>query len=317
MKYFVALLLIMVLLLLSACGPKPPAKIEAPDVVPPDDLAQNCPLTGSPEAHGGLPVLLVVDNHPQARPQDGLEWADILYEVPVEGGLTRFVGLWSRPIQTAIGPIRSGRPYFAHLALEHGTPLLHHGQSATFRSVVTELGVSSLSLESSEHPIWRDAGRNAPHNLYTSLIEVQELVSKVFPYYDRYVGKELPFSQDTTLGSTRIVELLYPSQYHVSYVLNDEGSYSRFSEGEDHGFAVENVIVQITVVRDQEEGSADLVGVGVAYLFTRGQALSGTWRKASVLDQTHFFDGTGMEWELTPGRTIVHIVPLLTSVTYR
>jgi len=72
------------------------------------------PLTGLPiddETLAARRVMAIkVDNHPDARPQSGLDQADAVMEILVEGGFTRFVALFHTTDTDYVGPIRSGRP---------------------------------------------------------------------------------------------------------------------------------------------------------------------------------------------------------------
>ena len=55
-------------------------------------------------------IAVKIDNHPDARPQSGLQEADAVYELIVEGGLTRFIAMFLQTDSEYIGPIRSMRP---------------------------------------------------------------------------------------------------------------------------------------------------------------------------------------------------------------
>ena len=87
-----------------------------------------CPLTGRPAPHGVIrdrPVLAVkIENAPEARPQTGLQRADIVYEEPVEGGLTRFIVLFHCVDGGTVGPVRSARTTDADVLRQYDRPLL-------------------------------------------------------------------------------------------------------------------------------------------------------------------------------------------------
>jgi hypothetical protein len=76
-------------------------------------LAPTCPLTGANTPNGKVAsraaLAIKVENHPLARPQAGLNAADIVYEEPVEGGLTRFIAVYQCASSDRVGPVRSGR----------------------------------------------------------------------------------------------------------------------------------------------------------------------------------------------------------------
>src|SRR5437867_2276323 len=93
----------------------------------PSPIQRICPLTGL-QAGGGVvpsrPVLAVkVENLPAARPQTGLSWADMIYEEPVESGITRFIVVYQCEDATRIEPIRSGRLTDPLILVQFGEPV--------------------------------------------------------------------------------------------------------------------------------------------------------------------------------------------------
>lgn len=75
------------------------------------------------------PILTMIENHVDARPQSGLSSADIVYEAVAEGGITRFMGVFycgAQADEVKVGPVRSARIYFVNLAAEFNTPIYMH-----------------------------------------------------------------------------------------------------------------------------------------------------------------------------------------------
>ena len=70
------------------------------------------PLNGSETISEYKPVIAMIDNSEAARPQEGIQAADIMYECEVEGGITRLMGVWNSNMPDVIGPVRSARQYF-------------------------------------------------------------------------------------------------------------------------------------------------------------------------------------------------------------
>jgi hypothetical protein len=80
------------------------------------------PFTGEPVTKL-RPVLAVkIDNIVQARPQAGLQSADLVYVIPVEGGLTRFMAVYSSHVPPVIGPVRSARQSDLDILAQFGRP---------------------------------------------------------------------------------------------------------------------------------------------------------------------------------------------------
>ena len=136
-------LLLTLPLLLSACGgtpepedsaspspsPVPTVEVATPSPTPYDGPVN--PLTGLPigeEWVNRRPVAIMLNNLKQALPQLGQSQADIIYEIPAEGGITRMVGVYqSLEDVGTIGSIRSARPYYLEVALGHDAIFLHAG----------------------------------------------------------------------------------------------------------------------------------------------------------------------------------------------
>lgn len=76
------------------------------------------------------PLVVMIENSPDARPHSGVIRADIIYEAVAEGGVTRLMPVFYCDAQkddVAIGPVRSVRTYFLDWASEYGkTPLFGH-----------------------------------------------------------------------------------------------------------------------------------------------------------------------------------------------
>jgi hypothetical protein len=63
-----------------------------------------------------------IDNLAPARPQTGLTSADIVYVIPVEGGLSRLLAVFSSHVPPVIGPVRSAREDDLELLRQFGRP---------------------------------------------------------------------------------------------------------------------------------------------------------------------------------------------------
>lgn len=79
------------------------------------------------------PLLVMIENHKDSRPQSGLSRADVIYEAVAEGGITRLMGVYycqaTEPYQREydLGPVRSARTYFLDWASEYSDyPLYVH-----------------------------------------------------------------------------------------------------------------------------------------------------------------------------------------------
>ncbi|GAE46598.1 hypothetical protein JCM21738_3513 [Mesobacillus boroniphilus JCM 21738] len=106
-------------------------EIEVEEVAAPEEMPYQFPLTGvgTAEESSDRAVAVVVNNHPQARPQSGLHKADIVQEVLAEGDVTRFIAIFQSEQPENIGPVRSAREYFIDLASGYDSFFIAHGYS--------------------------------------------------------------------------------------------------------------------------------------------------------------------------------------------
>ena len=115
------------------------------------------------------PYAVMIDNVAQARPHSGLDKAYLVYEIIVEGNLTRLMAVFRDVKVDEIGPIRSARPYFVDYVLENDAIYVHHGRSPQAKEQIDEYDVEDLEgLFNPAGMFWRDQNRYAPHNSYTS-----------------------------------------------------------------------------------------------------------------------------------------------------
>ena len=151
----------------------PEAELE-PDVEEePEDLRPRSPLTGEPLDEDVLerPLLIVkIENSPQARPQSGLEAADVVVEEVVEAGVTRFMALFHSKIPADVGPTRSARPVDAQLIPAFGRAgFVYSGARPEVRELLA--ATPAIQIAEGGPGFHRIDDRRAPHNLYNRLPE--------------------------------------------------------------------------------------------------------------------------------------------------
>src|SRR5690625_3928104 len=143
----------------------PDTSVEKQPAPEPEDIP-TWPLTGEPYDGELGPVLSVkIENSPAARPQGGLERADIVWEQLVEGGMTRFVAMFHSDMPEVLGPIRSTRPMDAAIAGPAGGVFAFSGGVAAFRSKVAATGVVMVSDDAGSSGFFRNPNRRADHAL--------------------------------------------------------------------------------------------------------------------------------------------------------
>ncbi len=270
------------------------------------------PLTGLPAALPERPAVVVkIDNSPAARPQRGLNAADIVFEEPVEGGITRFAAVFHSAM-TVVGPIRSGRTTDISFINAFGGPaFLYSGANRVIDALLMRQTTVQNYSASRSSGYWRDGARKVPHNLFTdaaSFVHVGTAPPAQFAYGKPQGG--VPTSSVTALvGRIRVAW-----SWEGSAWLRTQNGTAHVSDGNQVSAA--NVIM--AVVPEGSTGLVDSVGSpvpeyifagsGPVAVFTGGQRIEGTWTRPSLRSPAILTDAVGNVIELTPGRTWVELV---------
>src|SRR5450755_5072366 len=152
------------LILVSGSGQGTPAKPAHSASASPAQLLS--PFTGEPVTALRRVLAVKIDNIAQARPQTGLTSADIVYVLPVEGGLSRFLAVFSARLPPVIGPVRSAREDDLELLRQFGRPAFaYSGAQPELLPVVHQARIVDL-YSGIVSGYFRDPDRQAPHNLY-------------------------------------------------------------------------------------------------------------------------------------------------------
>ncbi len=276
-------------------------------------------------------LAVVLDNSPDAYPQSGLEAAELIYEVPVEGGLTRFLAIIAKRVEI-LGPIRSTRPYINDLAKEYGAILVHAGGSPE--------ALTNLERGKNEHldeingskavqgAFWRTPDRPKPSNLYSST-EALYKAAESEKYNLQKSSQTLPLlAQGQEVGGNPIkdITIFYPNrQAEARYVYNEKSKlFERYTAGKPHlstegeQLQAANVIVQFVHYRYLDgDGRLQLLmhGEGDTLIFREGKVIEAKWRKIPG-DFTSYVNSKGEEIGLLPGPTWIQIVTTGTKVDY-
>ncbi len=317
--------------------------VEIPDPSEPKD--EQAPLSGVMITKTQLekiekrrPLAVVIENHPDARPQSGLDQADVVFETLVEGGITRFVAIYHTNEPEVVGPVRSLRKYFLDMVGGFGDPVIMHigfaessNPDANAIGYLRLIGAKSLGFTNSAY--WRVSDRIAPHNAYSSTKKLWELASAKgwtgFKDTDLWSFKERNKDYESVDNPTiRINWIGNDSTWNVKWQFDKStGLYKRFHRDEPHKDAVtkkqltaSNIIVLYTSQAPADDGTAritvDANGNGKALVFRDGKVISGTWSKPNRTSQYHFKDKSDREIILNAGTTWIDLVPLNAQVTY-
>lgn len=316
----------------SGVAAPPATKATTPAAVPAPPTTANAPLTGLPMDIGRArrPVLVVkIDNAPMARPQIGLNQADVVFEEGVEGGITRFAALFHSEGSKPVGPVRSARTTDIHLisALRH--PLFaYSGANATFQRHVDQAPLVDVGFDAHAGRYHRDSARPSPYNLFSETEKLFDLAPDGAvppPALFAYRSPGAPPSGAEARAVTRARAWWQASKYTEALWDWDPTArgWRRTQNGEAHVDAAgkqvtpANVVLQFVTYHDTGQvdstgtavPEADVVGEGDAWVLTGGMLIPCRWSKASDTDITHYTDASGAPVRLTPGKTWVELVP--------
>tara|TARA_B100001113_G_scaffold320372_1_gene289569 strand:+ start:38 stop:1156 length:1119 start_codon:yes stop_codon:yes gene_type:complete len=277
-------------------------------------------------------IAFKIDNNINARPQSGLQEADAVHEILVEGGMTRFLAFFMDNKSTYLGPIRSARPTDPTLVRPYGGTLVVSGATDGLIPAIRDLGVPVLE-EQRAPSMFRIASRKAPHNLYadTELVR-QKINDKGFFFLQPGPNPLYPFGLDQrkwNSGANKIT-VKYSDFTTVIWKL-DGDKYSRFiidkySENKEaiaHNFISQDgnytdilktetiVVIQGPLYKDKATTlpSVLTVGVGNTYIFNNGNFIKGTWRRGDISDTFDLVDENQNPIFVPPSTQWVHILP--------
>jgi Protein of unknown function (DUF3048) N-terminal domain/Protein of unknown function (DUF3048) C-terminal domain len=276
--------------------------------------------------HAALAVK--VENLPQARPQWGLDKADIVFEEPVEGAITRFVAVYDCTSAARIEPTRSGRFDDPEILEPLGKMLFAY--SGAIQPVINEIDsrrslLDDVGANMAPNAYSRDPDREAPHNLYTSTAALysaahalgySEKPPRAIFSYGPPVGGGTPASQVNITSPLDVTTWTYHRDTGLWY-----RSYSDTGpalQGDGAQIAVSNVIVMLVDNNESpwpedDTGTHEYVlglkGSGAAWVFRDGRQYFGKWERPLLEDPTVFVEENGTKIRLTPGTTWEELVP--------
>lgn len=263
-------------------------------------------------------VAVMIDNHPDARPQSGLLASKLVYEAPAEGGITRYIAMFdSQQVVEKVGPVRSARPYFIDWVQEYDSLYMHCGGSPEALTILKEGKVADLNEMFNGQYFWRDSVRVAPHNLYTSSENWNKALTNKFSNKKNFETGWI-FGENSTT-STEIVKKV-AIEYAPDYIVGwqyDEGlkNYSRYINDvvvkeEKSILIADTVVIQYVknqIVDDYGRREITTNGQGDLRLLRDGIMVRGFWKKDN--GRTRFYDVGWHELNLKPGKTWIQIVP--------
>jgi Protein of unknown function (DUF3048) N-terminal domain/Protein of unknown function (DUF3048) C-terminal domain len=322
--------LVLLLVVLAGCG----GRHKTPGAAPASTTGTTAapatfPLTGLPAGDPALrdrtALSVKIDNIGLARPQAGLNQADLVVEQPVEGGLTRLFVTYQSKDTPNLGPVRSARPVDALLLRQLGPSLFAFaGASAGVLQVIQRSSGATLLTPSTAPGAFRQvSGRRAPHSTFSSTAALYAAGRRINPKLGPPRGL-LTFAAHPSASAkpVTVARLTFSPSAHSSwqwkgtrFVRYQDGTLDRLADGDI--VSTDNVVVLSVTVRPS--GNVDvlgnptpdpvLTGSGRAWVLRDGTVTAGTWRSASVGAPLQVRGADGGAVPLRPGRTWIELLP--------
>lgn len=297
-----------------------------------EELPNQYPLTGigTKEESSDRAVAVVVNNHPKARPQSGLNKADIVYEVLAEGDVTRFVAIFQSEKPEKVGPVRSAREYFIDLASGYDSFFIAHGYSPEAKQMLESGVIDNINGMQYDGTLFKRADfRKAPHNSYITYENIVKGADKKGYQLDKapdpaeFLSSEEAGQLDGTPVEEFMVSYGTPSFDLIYEYDADQQKYHRFN-GSDETVDLESkepvlldniLVVQMNhqVVDKAGRRDIDLTSGGKGYLFQKGKVNEIQWKNEAGRIVPY---KDGSKAGFVPGKTWINIVPSISDVSF-
>ncbi len=320
-----------------------------------EDIVAGMEITGNINILSGLeisdtvgnsrPLAFMVDNNVPARLQSGLHLADIIFEVVDEGGITRYVVVYSSYDAEIIGPMRSARIYYAEIARSFDPIYAFWGTYVECFDVIKKLDMdvldgNQMGYVADTNSGWRDYSRIEPgeDTAHTAFMSTEGIKEDALEYGYSLEGGQSPLrfkidAVDSEKGNVSDIAINFSNNdnFKVDFKYNEnENNYLRFLAGVPHKdydtgeqIAVNNVIVMITNIEGPIDASGHMAvrttgtsDIGKAFFFMDGTIVEGTWERTSAFDPFIYRNSDGDIVLFNRGSTWVAMVQDAGRLTY-
>jgi hypothetical protein len=303
---------------------------------PPVPVA-TCPLTGLPAPGGVVPkrpaLGVKIGNYPDDRPSAGLNQADIVFEEPVEGAITRILAVFQCQSASLVGDLRSAREPDVGILSQFSDPIfVHAGGIPPVIALLAAAPLNDQNLYSggNDSAIIDQPGREAPYSTFVNTASLWAFnpADKTPPAPIFHYSAALP--PGAVAGSGQSVHIPFSSVSDVTWQWNAAHGYQRYYSGAPDTLVdgtqttATNVVIMTVPTSDgpwveNSEGGLEVqvqaTGTGPLLVMRGGAAIAGTWSRSSLTQPATLTTTGGAPITLQPGNTWVELVPAGIPVT--
>ena len=284
------------------------------------------------------PIAVMINTHNEALPQSGLQDAYIVYELMVEGGITRMMALFNQDFNVSkIGSIRSSRHNYLDYAMENDAIYVHWGGSYVAYDDIEKLNIDhidGITYGSKYFTTDSSLKRSLEHTRFSSSDLIKEAIEKLKirtttdkGYLLNYSADPVDLSQKENSQVANKIDIKYSSYRTSSYEYNsDEGVYYRYINGNKHVDLVTKEqyhfknIIAYSVPYNQYGNDPKLkdlqnIGSGEGVYITNGYSVPIKWSKTSRSSKTVYTYMDGTEIDVSDGNTFIQVYPTSGNLT--
>jgi len=313
------------------------AKAAAATTTVPGAPVATCPLTGAPAPGGVVPARpalgIKIGNYPDDRPSAGLNQADLVFEEPVEGAITRLLAVFQCRGASLVGDLRSAREPDVGILSQLSDPLfVHAGGIDPVIALLASAPLVDDNLYSGNRgsAIIQRSGRVAPYSTFVSTATLWAFnpsdtkpPAPIFHY-----SPALPAG--SAAGSGASVHIPFSSTSDVTWKWNPSAGYQRYYSGSPDTLldgsqtTAANVVIMTVPTSDgpwveNEQGGLEVqvnaIGSGPLLVMRDDTAIAGTWSRSSLTQPASLSTASGAPITLQPGNTWIELVPTGIPVT--
>jgi len=279
------------------------------------------------------PYAIMINNLNEARQiQSGLSDAYLVYELIVEGGITRMLALYKDADTAKIGSVRSARHYYLDYVLENDAIYVHWGQSPQAEEDLAALKINNINgLIYEGRYFYRDnpIGISSEHTGFTKMQHLKD-ATKNLKYRDttdkglllNYSAESVDLKKYNSVQNVSTVTTVYSNYLTNIYKYDsDTKLYNRYVNNKAHmdyalgeQITAKNIIIYYVknyTINGDTKGRQFLenIGKGSGYFISEGKSVEITWEKTSRDAKTKYYFEDKSELVVNDGNTFIQILP--------